>query len=509
MIPLAKSGLMTSDLLHEQCFPHSVEKVEVIETHISWVVLTGPFAYKIKKPIQLAFVDYSTPKKRLHYCQLELELNLIYAPTIYLDVIPISLIGNEIRFEDDRNIVEYAVKMRQFEQSAILVNQLENLDTKKEKVDDFAKRMAFFHRTTKSSIESNVGSNLGRFGKVGKSTMPYIEVNRGLGSAEQVNGEVLENVRSLVEEFHGTPFSDAVNRLKEWTKQGSIRLHERLDARRRNGCVRRCHGDMHLKNLLYHQGKIVPFDCIEFNEKFQWIDVASDLAFPVMDFAARGKPNLAWRLLNQYLETTGDYDALHLMDYYLIYRALIRAKVGWLNPKNHVKGQERQPWGKYLGWSEKMISRKPIYLAITHGFSASGKSTEAMRLVEKDGAIRIRSDVVRDSVLGGASEERYSAESRQAVYDRLLEGARGILESGWSVVVDATFLKRSNREQFLRLAESRKIFFRIVDCEAPIEHLKKRIAARKNDPSEADASVIDFQLANNDPLTQTESTFCR
>lgn len=509
MNPLADSGLNTADLQHAHCFPHKVNKIEIIETHISWVVLTGPFAYKIKKPVQLPFVDYSTPQKRLYFCESELELNMVYAPTIYLEVVAISLIGNEIRFEDDRNVIEYAVKMRQFEQSAILVHQLEFLEQRKEMVDGFADRLAHFHVGAQPSTANPTGSRLGRFSKVGETSVQKVEANDWLGSAEQVYGEVLENVQFLAEEFRNSEYSDHVGQILTWTELECQRLRKHLDTRREMGFVRLCHGDMHLKNLLWHQGKIVPFDCIEFNEKFQWIDVASDLSFPVMDLAARGKSNLAWRLLSQYLESSDDYDALNTLGFYLVYRALIRAKVGWLNPKNHVKGRERKPWGKYIDWAWGMINREPKYLAITHGFSGSGKSTRALRLVENDGAIRIRSDVVRDRCATKQGPGRYSPEAKQMVYDRMLEIAKRVLDAGWPVVVDATFLKRSNREMFFRLANSQNISFQIVDCEAPIPDLKRRIAARTNDPSEADAAVIDYQVANSDPLTYSESMFCK
>lgn len=509
MTNLETSTLRKSDLQHPSCFPHDVEELEIIETHISWVVLTGRFAYKIKKPVEFEFVDYSTPTKRFQFCEKELELNLVYAPTIYLDVIPISLISNELRFEDDRNVVEYAVKMRQFEQNAILVEQLDQVESQKECVDEFADRLAHFHRNTQR-VE-DIGEKRWR---EGNSRAGHIEdsrapMNSSIGTAEQINGEILDNVRMLSTEWKGTHYSEAISRLLRWTEGECERKKERLDQRHESGFIRRCHGDMHLKNLLWHHKKIIPFDCIEFSEKFQWIDVASDLAFPVMDFAVRGRPELAWRLLSQYLDSTDDYDSLEVLDHYLVYRALVRAKVCWMNPNNHVAGSARKPWEKYLNWALNWIGRNENFLAITHGFSGSGKSTEALRIVERDGAIRIRSDVVRNVGPWGGTGNRYSPENRQRVYDRLLERAVKIVDAGWSAVVDATFLKRGNRDQFYELASTRNIEFRIVACKAPIEHLKKRIAARTNDPSEADVSVIDFQVADCDPLTYTENTFCK
>jgi predicted kinase len=281
---------------------------------------------------------------------------------------------------------------------------------------------------------------------------------------------------------------------------------------------------MHLKNIIQLDGRMIAFDGIEFNEEFQWIDVMSEVAFPVMDFVARGRPDLGWRLLNAYLEATGDYPGLSVLRFYLVYRAMVRAKVTWLNPTNRMMkacqldgshsssriDELAGPWDKYLSAAKYFAyGLKPV-LAITHGFSGSGKSSVALQIIEQSGGIRIRTDVERHRLAEKFKTiNKYTPEMSDWVYEYVLEQARAAIESGWPVIVDATFLKRHRRVPFERLARELEIGFQIIDCYAPYEELCKRIRNRGPDPSQATIDVLKSQMETHDPLTNDELTYVR
>ncbi len=312
--------------------------------------------------------------------------------------------------------------------------------------------------------------------------------------------------------------------LKKWTTDQYRLIGGVFERRLRDGLVRRCHGDMHLKNIIQLDGRMIAFDGIEFNEEFQWIDVMSELAFPVMDFVARGRADLGWRLLNAYLEATGDYQGLSVLRFYLVYRAMVRAKVTWLNPTNRTMvardhdatnssspiDELAGPWDKYLSAAKYFAFDLKPMLAITHGFSGSGKSSIALQMIEQTGGIRIRTDVERHRLAEKfKTSNQYTREMSDWVYGYVLEQARAAIESGWPVIVDATFLKRHRRVPFQQLARELEIEFQIIDCDAPFEELCNRIRNRGPDPSQATIDVLKTQMETHDPLTTDELQYVR
>jgi uncharacterized protein len=274
--------------------------------------------------------------------------------------------------------------------------------------------------------------------------------------------------------------------------------------------VRECHGDLHCNNIVKWAQHWVPFDGIEFNADLSWIDVVNDAAFLMMDLQARGHPELASLWINAYLEATGDYEGLKVLRWYLVYRALVRAKVAAMREHQLVANPQAMQdaahdVNHYVAMARAfMLRHEPLELWITHGLSGSGKSTQALRLVKSTGAIRIRSDVERTRAFGLG---HYDSHATQATYDRLATLAGSVLDSGYSVIIDATFLKRDQRNRFRDLAQSRGIVFRILDCQADIATLRQRIADRLQqgiDPSEADASVLELQIQSHEPLDALE-----
>lgn len=475
-------------LLHPEVFPHPVTDLQLLETHISWVILTGDWAYKIKKPVDLGFLDYSSLEKRRYLCHEELRLNRRLAPQLYDQVVPLAEQQGRLRFEGGGEPLEYAVRMRQFAQQNLYSRQLEEgrLDTSKlEKLGCF---LADFHRGAESSTDTDFG-------------LPA-----------EVQGPCLDNFTTLLE--REPAYRNALGRLRSWTQRTYRDLEPVLAGRRKDGFVRELHGDLHLRNVTEVDGHPLPFDGIAFDPLLRWIDTMNDLAFLASDLVFRARPDLAQSTLNAYLEESGDYAGLQLWDYYLIYRWLVRAKVMSFS-KAHGRADADECIGRYLELAEQQTQPREPYLWITHGLSGSGKTYFSQTLLGRPHLIRLRSDVIRKQQHGltpsqssdsGLASGLYSEGQSRLTYAALAEEARRLLELGYSVVVDATFLKRSQREAFRALAKSQKVPFQLIHLEADLATLRQRIKERTHDASEADLAVLEYQLQSYQPLDPDEGS---
>jgi predicted kinase len=294
-----------------------------------------------------------------------------------------------------------------------------------------------------------------------------------------------------------------------------------MAARRAAGRVRECHGDLHLGNVVLLEGRATPFDCIEFNASLRWIDVMNEAAFMAMDLADHARDDLAYRFVDAYLGATGDYVGLAVMPFYLVYRAMVRAKIACLRahqPGLDLHGRTRADaqYHAYLRLALTLSRPRRPGIVLMHGFSGSGKSYAAARLVERAGAVRIRADVERRRIHGLAPDAAsgaaidaglYSREATLRTYAHLESLAGIVADAGWIAIVDAAFLRRDEREAFARLAASRGAPFTIVSCVADEPTLRARIESRRaagNDPSEATLAVLDRQLATHEPLDAAE-----
>ncbi len=483
-----------ASMLNPAVYDHPVKSIKLIETHISWVVLTGSFAYKIKKPVNFGFLDFSTLEKRRLCCEQELHLNRRLADAIYLNVVSITGTADKPVISKKGDAFEYAVKMAEFPQSAQLDNMLAVGELNAEHMDAIAHRVAAFHQVV----------------PVANDAMDY-------GSKDSVYQPVIENFIQINQHFKKKLFVGILDKLESWSHAEFKKLESVFEQRKHNEFIRECHGDLHLRNLVWLDGKPLAFDCIEFNAALRWIDVISDIAFLVMDLQARQQPHLANRFLNTYLEIMGDYAGLSVLKFYLCYRAMVRAKVDALRlEQENISADETEhsfaEFKSYLGLATGYIQPAKPKLIIMRGASASGKSTVSQQLLDATGAIRIRSDVERKRLFNkleaDASTEIntgiYSAQASQQTYAKLLELAEEIILSGYTVIVDAAFLDAAQRIPFCALAGRLVVPYIILEVTAPVEVLRQRIVKRKQGVSDADLSVLEHQLANSQPLHKDE-----
>lgn len=473
-------------------------RATVIETHISFVLLTGRYAYKIKKAVALGFLDFTTLEARRRFCSDELRLNRRLAPNVYLDVVPITGTIEAPALGGDGEPIEYAVKMREFSQDALLSRELARGDVDSGDIDALAAIVAAFHARV------DVASPDGAFGA------PSTVLHWALQNFAQL---------AALPETHDERADLA--RLEAWTRREFATRERAFEARRRDGFVRECHGDLHLANIARVDGEIVPFDCLEFNAELRWIDTMSESAFVAMDLDDRGRPDFARRFVNAYLERTGDYAGLAVYRFYYVYRALVRAKVAALREKQVGTGAAHDALDTelrgYVDRAARATTPSRPALVVMHGLAGSGKSTLAQALVEAIDAIRLRTDVERKRMHGVAIDARthsrvgadlYGEAETRAVYDRVSGLAHAIIDAGYTAIVDGTFLARWQRERFRALASSLGVAFVLLSLAAPRATLRARVAHRFEagaDASEADVAILEHQERVHEPLASDEA----
>ncbi len=469
----------------------------VVETHISFVLLDGTFAYKIKKAVDLDFLDFTTLAARRFYCHEELRLNRRLAPSLYLDVVPITGTLDAPVLGGEGAAIEYAVKMRQFDQDGLLSRVLARGELTPAHVDEIAAAVASFHAGAARA-----------------------EPDAPFGRPGGVMSPVRQNFVQMPEAIEDAGDRARLEQLRAWTEAEATRLTPVFEERNRGGFVRECHGDLHLGNIALVDGRATLFDCVEFNPAMRWIDVMSDVGFLIMDLRDHGRPGYAARVLGAYLESTGDYGGLAVLRFYVVYRAIVRAKIACLRIAQTTDGAERarlvEEYRTYLALAAAETSPPRLGVVITHGVTGSGKSTRAQDIVESEGAIRIRSDVERKRLMGFDAGARtgspvgggvYTSDASRHTYERLAALAGEIVAAGYPVVVDAAFLERWQRDLLRSTAAGLHVPFAILDCPAPEHVLQARVRQRLehgHDASEATLDVLEHQLATAEPLAADE-----
>ncbi|WP_315853623.1 bifunctional aminoglycoside phosphotransferase/ATP-binding protein [Marinobacterium arenosum] len=460
------------------------EPIQVIETHISWLLLTGEFAYKIKKPVDFGFLDFTTLEQRKHCCEEELRLNQRLAPDIYQQVVAICGSANEPVLDADDEPFEYAVRMRQFNPDERLDILLRANRFPAEWIDRLAEQIADFH-----------------------SRIPIVASDSPWGEPDTIWDVVSDNFLHIGNVLDSADDWQQLQRLSNRTAQQFRALTDLIRQRKAGGHVRECHGDLHLGNINLFNGELRLFDCIEFNLQFRWIDTICDLAFLLMDLEANGQFRWASRCLNQYLELGGDYEGVQLLNFYKAYRAMVRAKVAMIGMHKDI-----DEFRHYAALANRYANRPQPVLYLMNGVSGSGKSTLSDQMIEQLGIIRIRSDVERKRLFAelsreGQQLELYGKQMNVHTYNHLLHTSRALLQAGYSVVVDATFIRRRSRLSYAEMAHQLRVPMRILSCSCDPQVLEQRLEERTRqggDPSDADVAIMQSQLENLQPLGEDE-----
>ena len=505
-------------LLSPAAYAHPVDSVELMETHGAWVLLAGDFAYKIKKPVRFPFMDFSTLALRKQACETEIRVNRRFqfhdrpATKLYLGVLPIVGTPEQPRWgeatsADGAPTIEFAVHMRRFDESQRLDHLCASGELTPEHISVLARRMASFQA---------------------RAAVPSASESWGHPAAAMHWPR--DNFTSLRATLTEPTDAARIRELSEWTEQSFVAIEPLLARRRQKQRVREGHGDLHLANMVLIDGEALPFDAIEFNDGLRWIDVASDMAFAWMDLLHKEKPGLANVLLSAWLDASGDVSAPTVWTFFASYRAAVRAKVAALRMRQHSSVSQTAEATeslaqarRYLALAQQIAQPPTPQLVITHGLSGSGKSRASSRWLanETSGrAIRLRSDVERKRLHGvsqlatsgsGLNLGLYTAQAHTDTYASLLARARILINNGWTVLVDAAFLRQTERASFASLAKAAGCAFHILAPEAPIEVLRERVNARQrqgNDPSEATVAVLEQQLAWLEPLSAVERAQC-
>ena len=498
-------------LLEPEAYPHPVDRVELVTTHISWVLLAGEYAYKIKRPVRYPFVDLTSLERRRFLCEEEVRLNRRFAPELYLDVCRVLTVDGTARMElphasspgalaNAERPIEYAVRMRQFSRAEELDHLLDGHRAETGELEAFGRGLAQMH-----------------------ARLPAVLAASSWGKWEEIRAQLLRNLTECADAaavFGSLHQGQAVN-LRPPLEARLGACASWIAARRSNGKVRECHGDLHSRNIVRIRGRLVAFDCLEYDPRLRWIDTADEIAFLSSDLKARGQTLHAHAFRAGYLAESGDFHACRVLALYEAHRALVRAKVAALSAaQSGADGATdalRREHVRLVNFAGEALAPKAPRLLLMSGVSGSGKTWLARQLAERLAAVHIRSDVERKRRAGmrelapshsRLGEDLYSAEATVALYDDLTRAAENVLSGSIPAIVDATFLERAQRTSFAGLAARCGASLQLILCEAPEPVLRARITERSRvgrDPSEADPGVLAWQLARLEPPAAGEA----
>lgn len=483
---------LIEELTTQSAYPEDTRSIEVVQTRISYVFMTGDHVYKIKKPVDLGYLDYTSLDDRLYYCEREVELNRRLCPDIYLGVVPITRLGNRLLVEGhEGQTVEFAVKMRRLPREMMLNALIARDEATPEMMVDVADKLADFHAqaATNSTISAfgGVGTVLGNVHENFEQTKAYTGVTLSQEKYDRISRFTLHFIRE-----HGHLFRERVNM----------------------GKIRDCHGDLHAEHICFTDG-ICIYDCIEFNDRFRYGDVVSEVAFLAMDLEHFGRADLSRSFILAYGRASSDPHLNSLLKFYKCYRAYVRGKVESMKLSDPDIGVEERRLAvkeaqAYFDLADFYTNRMPVLL-ITAGLIASGKSTIASLLARRYGLYLLRSDVVRKKLAGISPRERrfeqydkgiYSPGFTRMTYDHMVEEAGNLLEEGHSVIIDASFMEAVVRERAVQVADSVGAGFRVLECRADYAVLLERLARRmeRGDISDGRPEILQYQKEVFEPV---------
>lgn len=492
---------LIAQMMQPGFYPHPVvEPIGLIQTHISYVLLTGDYAYKIKKPLDFGFLNYTTLELRKHFCEEELRLNQRGAGDLYLAVLPIVKLGEGFTLSDiaedagspTGETVDYTVRMKQFPQDTLLSEMFARGDLTEALLDQLAVTVADFHKQA--------------------DTSDYI---RSFGEVAAIRAAFDENYEQTAGFIGGPQTQQQFEATQAYTDHFFAEQVDLLAQRRTQNWIRACHGDLHLGNICLWQDKLYLFDCIEFNEPFRLVDVMYDVAYIIMDLAVAGETALATTFLNAYVEQTGDWEGLQVLPLYVSRQAYVRAKVTsfMLNDpaiSTDEKTQVSQQAAPYYRLAYDAMQSKPGRLFLMAGLSGSGKTTAARQWAKQVGAVHIRSDAVRKHLAGiplmaRGGDELYTPEMSQKTYDRLLSLGVTLSQAGYAVILDAKYDRKDKRQAAISQAQARGIPLQILHCTAPDAILRDRLQQRRGDIADATVEVLARQQF--DPFSADEQPY--
>lgn len=497
----ADDGLagVVAALSQPAAYPYPVSGVEVIQTHISVVFLAGDYVYKLKKPVDFGFLDFTTPRRRLAACRAEVRLNRRLCSDTYLGVVPVRETSDGLRFEGTRGrVVDYAVKMRRLPEERMLDRLLPAGLVDGAMIDGLAGVIARFHDRAER------GPRIDRYGS------PRVIARNWQENFDQTRP------------FVGTTLDAGQDeRIRAWVAAFQCDARPLFERRVREGRVRDCHGDLRLSAVCFRApGDICVYDCIEFNARFRYSDVAADVAFLVMDFDRHDRPDLGRRFVRQYVAASGDVGLLGVLRFYQCYRAFVRGKVESFQtaePEIPTAQRERaaERARRAFALADEYTTREDRpRLVVMAGLSGTGKSALAARLAAGLGATVVASDVVRKALAGHAPTERlgsafgggiYTAEQTERTYAAMLAEAERLLDAGESVILDATYARARHRQAARDVASRAGASFSCVECVADDETVRARLLARESDPtavSDAGLAVWREQRRRFEPVVE-------
>lgn len=498
-------GMLFDQLRNPKFYGPHVTSVQLLQTHISYVALTGTYAYKVKKPVNFGFLDFSTLDKRKYYCEEELRLNRRLCPEVYLDVVPITQKDNTLMLDGEGAVVEYAVKMKEFPQESIMTQLLHNAQISEETIDHLCRVLVDFYNAQEpaedvkkygevSSIKQNIEENFDQ-------TKPMVDIT--------VPKEVFWYIKDAAAKFF--------ERNKGFFRR---RMHE--------GRIYECHGDLHSGNIAITGDTIHIFDCIEFNDRFRFCDVASDIGFLAMDLDYLNYPYLSSYLIQQYVEKSNDATIHSVLNFYKSYRAFVRGKVyGFQLNDPHIDPGKKNSLidaaRKYFELAQyyaKLFSldlqKKTPLLFLVAGLSGTGKSTVARKISVDYHATQINTDVIRKEVAGIDQYEQhhdhldtglYDPKKIESTYEQVMQRASSLLKKGNNVVLDATFQKKVYRDMAHHIAAKHHARLLAVQCICPDEVVKKRLEDRLKKKSVSDGrwEIYLAQKTTFEPFASEES----
>jgi aminoglycoside phosphotransferase family enzyme/predicted kinase len=490
-------------------YPSVPRSLEIHQTHISVVFVTDEYAYKIKKPVVMGFVDYGTLEKRRHWCNEEVRLNRRLAPSVYLGVVPVVAVGRSLRMESAGPVVEWAVKMRRLPREATLGSAIARGAVSRELIEHLAHRLAKFHRRAER------GDLIARFARF-----------------DVVARHARDNLAEGAQQVGATVSQAVLTRLERLTEEWLGRLRSDIEDRAGRDFPCDTHGDLRLDHVYLFPDAdppedLVIVDCIEFSPEFRAADPIADVAFLEMDLVRHGQPGLARWFREAYLAAAADSSGERLIPFYISYRATVRAKVSGLKAdepevpeqeRAQAKADARVFWLLALQALEE--PRRRSCLILVGGLPGTGKSTLARTLAIQAGFELVRSDQVRKELAAAAGVEPsgsstaysggiYSPDWNERTYAECLRRARAALFDGKRVIVDATFRSESRRLQFLDMAAAVAAPVLVLICRADDSIVRARLEARRDDLSDADWAIYREAARAWEPLSASTQRHVR